>query len=55
VLTREEIIGKIDSITVKDVLRAGINTIRSVPTVSSIGPVTKVMDPVQVSERLGTS
>jgi predicted Zn-dependent peptidase len=52
VLTREEIIDKIDSLSLDEIRRAGATALRSVPTVASIGPVSKVLSPDRVAELL---
>jgi predicted Zn-dependent peptidase len=52
VVPREEIIKKIDSITIDDVRRVGAATLTSAPTVTAIGPISKVMSPDRVAERL---
>jgi len=52
VLTREEIITKIDDLSLDHVRRAGRNSMTSAATVASIGPVAKVLTPVQVNERM---
>ena len=51
-LTRAEIIGKIDAISVADVRAAGVALMRSAPSVAAIGPVAKVLRPDQISARL---
>jgi predicted Zn-dependent peptidase len=52
VLERDEIIAKIEAISVEDVRRAGANMLRSRPTVASIGPVAKVFTPDRIAERV---
>jgi predicted Zn-dependent peptidase len=54
VLPRAEIIEKIDSIGIDDVRRVGAVALRSAPTVSAIGPISKVLSPDRVAERLGS-
>lgn len=54
VLPRAEIIEKIDSIGIDDVRRVGAAALRSAPTVSAIGPISKVLSPDRVAERLGS-
>lgn len=54
VLTRAEMIGKIDAISVDDVRRAGATALRSPPTVAAVGPLTQIYSPERVAERLGT-
>ena len=52
VLPRDEIIGRIDRLTLDDVRRAGARALKSAPTVSAIGDVSKVMSQARVAERL---
>jgi predicted Zn-dependent peptidase len=52
VLSREEIIAKIDSLDILHIRRAGARALGSAPTVAAIGPVTKVFSPDRVAERL---
>ena len=52
VLTREEMIGKIDALTIEDVRRAGAAVLHSAPTMASIGPVAKVWSAAKVGARL---
>jgi len=52
VVPRAEIIEKIESITLDDVRRVGAATLRSAPTVTALGPISKVMTPDRVAERL---
>jgi predicted Zn-dependent peptidase len=54
VLPRAEIIEKIDSIGIDDVRRVGAAALRSAPTVSAIGPISKVLSPDRVAECLGS-
>ena len=51
VLTREEIIARIDSLDIIQVRRAGAQALASAPTVAAIGPVSKVYTPDRVAER----
>lgn len=51
-LTRAEIIGKIDAITLSDVHAIAAKLLRSAPTVAAIGPVGRVMSPDRVARRL---
>jgi len=53
VIPRGEIIDKIESITLEDVRRIGAATLRTAPTVTALGPISKVMTPDRVAERLG--
>ncbi len=43
VLSREEIIAKIDGLDIEDIRAAGARALRSAPTVAAIGPVGKVL------------
>jgi len=52
VIPRSEIIDKIESITLEDVRRVGAATLRSAPTVTALGPISKVITPDRVAERL---
>jgi predicted Zn-dependent peptidase len=52
VLGHEEIIAKIDGLTLEDVRGAGRAALRSRPTVAAIGPVSKVYSPDRVAERI---
>ena len=51
-LTRAEIIGRIDAITLAQVRAAGAKLLRSAPTVAAIGPVGKVMAPARIAAHL---
>ena len=53
VLSRDEIIAKIDRLGVEEVRAAGRAALRSKPTVAAIGPISKVYSPDRVSERIG--
>ena len=53
VLTREEIIDRIDRIEIADVRRFGAQALRTAASVAAIGPVTKVFTPDRIAERLG--
>ncbi|MHB8885883.1 MAG: M16 family metallopeptidase [Methylovirgula sp.] len=55
VLTRAEMIDKIDQLGIDDVRRAGAKALRSAPTVAAVGPIGKVYSPDRVAERLRTS
>jgi predicted Zn-dependent peptidase len=55
VLTRAEMIEKIDLLSVDEIRRAGAKALRSAPTVAAIGPISKVYSPDRVAERLKTS
>jgi predicted Zn-dependent peptidase len=52
VLSREEIIAKIDDLTIEQIRRAGANALASAPTVAAIGPVAKVYASDRVAARL---
>jgi predicted Zn-dependent peptidase len=54
VLTREEIVEKIDHLTVAAIRDAGAAALRSAPTVAAVGPIAKVYSPDRISERLGS-
>ncbi|MGP0059730.1 MAG: M16 family metallopeptidase [Beijerinckiaceae bacterium] len=53
VLSRDEIIAKIDRLGVEEVRAAGRAALRSKPTVAAIGPISKVYSPDRVAERIG--
>ncbi|RFB78855.1 M16 family metallopeptidase [Methylovirgula sp. 4M-Z18] len=52
VLTRQEVIDRIDAITVDDIRAAGQEILKTAPTVCAIGPVAKVWTPDKVAARL---
>ncbi|WOJ88227.1 pitrilysin family protein [Methylocapsa polymorpha] len=52
VLTREEIIARIDSLDLAQIRAAGARALGSAPTVAAIGPVAKVFSPDRIAERL---
>lgn len=52
VLTREEIVARIDALTVEDVRAAGARALRTPPTVAAIGPIGKVRAADAVAARL---
>jgi len=52
VLSREEIIAKIDHLDIAQIRSAGALALRSAPTVAAIGPIAKVFSPDRVAERL---
>ncbi|MGA3302503.1 MAG: pitrilysin family protein [Methylovirgula sp.] len=54
VLTRAEMIDKIDKLTIEEIRRAGAKALASAPTVAAVGPVGKVYSPDRVAERLRT-
>jgi predicted Zn-dependent peptidase len=51
-LDRTEIVDRIDAISLAEVRQAGQKVLKSAPTVASIGPVSKVLTPDRVAERL---
>lgn len=55
ILTRAEMIDKIDQLSVDEVRQAGAKALRSAPTVAAVGPIGKVYSPDRVAERLRTS
>lgn len=55
VLTRAEMIGKIDQLGIDEVRLAGAKALRSAPTVAAVGPIGKVYAPDRIAERLRTS
>ena len=54
VLTREEIVEKIDNLSVAAIRAAGAAALQTRPTVAAVGPVAKVYSPDRISERLGS-
>ncbi len=54
VLPRQEIIERIDALTVTEIRAAGAAALRSPPTVAAIGPIAKVYAPDRVGARLGS-
>ena len=52
ILTRQEVIGRIDALTLEDIRSAGAAALRSPATVASIGPVAKVWTPDRVAARV---
>ena len=53
VLEREEIVAKLEAVTLQEVRRIGKELLKTFPTVAAIGPVSKVLSPDRVAERLG--
>jgi predicted Zn-dependent peptidase len=53
VLSREEIVEKIDALTIGMVRDAGAAALRSAPAVAAVGPIAKVYSPDHVKTRLG--
>ena len=51
-LTRAEVIGRIDGLSLADVRKAGQQLLQSAPTLAAIGPVAKMMKADQISARL---
>ena len=52
VLPREEIIGRIDALSLEDVRRAGQRALATTPTVAALGDVAKVMKQAQIAKHL---
>ena len=55
VLPREEMIAKVENLSLGDIRRAGARALASAPTVAAIGPIGKVPTPDRIAERLGSS
>lgn len=55
VLSREEMIGRVESLSASEIRQAGAAALRSPPTVSAIGPISKIMTPDRVSQHVGGS
>lgn len=53
-IAREEIIAKVDAITVADARGAGAAMLATAPTVAAVGPIRKVLAPDQIAARFGT-
>jgi predicted Zn-dependent peptidase len=53
VLPRAEIVAHIDALDVATIRKAGATALRTPPTVAAIGPVSKVLDPSRIADRLG--
>lgn len=53
VLTREEMLAKIDELTVAEIRRAGAAALKSPPSVAAVGPIGKVYSPDRVARHLG--
>ena len=53
VLTREEMIGKVEALGIDEIRAAGTRALATAPTVAAIGPVTKVMSPDRIVSRIG--
>ncbi len=51
--SREEIVRKIDALTIEEVRAAGAASLATPPTVAALGQAKKTPDPVKVRERLG--
>jgi predicted Zn-dependent peptidase len=54
VLTRDEMIARVESLDLQDIKSAGRRALQSAPTVSAIGPVAKVLTPDKVAARIRT-
>lgn len=54
VLTRAEMIDKIDQLTIDEVRRAGAKALTTAPTLGAVGPIGKVYTPDRIAERLRT-
>ncbi len=54
IIPREEIIAKVDAITVADARRAGAAMLGTAPTVAAVGPIGKVPAPDQIAARFGS-
>lgn len=52
VLSRAEMIEKIDNLSLENVRRAGARALKTSPTVAAIGPIGKVFSPARVAESL---
>jgi predicted Zn-dependent peptidase len=52
VLSREEIIGRIDALSLEDVRRAGQRALATAPTIAAIGDVSKIMTQAQIADLL---
>lgn len=52
-LSREEMIDKVDALALAEVRAAGARALRSAPTVSAIGPVAGVFGPDRIARRVG--
>ncbi|MDB5642638.1 MAG: peptidase domain protein [Hyphomicrobiales bacterium] len=52
VLPREEIIGRIDALSLEEVRHAGRRALSTAPTLAAIGDVSKVMTQARIAERL---
>ncbi|MEJ0051494.1 MAG: pitrilysin family protein [Methylovirgula sp.] len=53
VLSRDEILARIDNLTVSEIRAAGAAALRTVPTVAAVGPVAKVHTPDRIRELVG--
>ena len=52
VLSREEMIAKVERLSLDDIRAAGARALRSAPTVASIGPIGKVPTPDRIAARI---
>ena len=55
VLTRAEMIGKVEALGLDEIKAAGARAMASAPTVGAIGPVAKVLSAERVAARRGTA
>jgi hypothetical protein len=53
-LSREQIIGKIDALTLDEIRLAGAAALKAKPTLAAVGPVSKVLSAAQIAERIGS-
>ena len=49
VLTRDEMISRVEALSLHDIRAAGAKALLSRPTVASVGPVAKVMTPDRIA------
>ena len=54
VLTREEMIGKVEALGIDEIRASGSRALKTAPTVAAIGPVGKVMSPDRIASRIGS-
>lgn len=54
VLTREEMISRVEELDLEAIKAAGRKALRSAPTVTAIGPVARVLTPDRVAARIGS-
>lgn len=53
IVSKEEMIDRVETLSVSDIRAAGARALRSAPTVSAVGPVAKVMTPDRIAARVG--